>query len=256
MPTSTCARTSWATRSRPSWARSRRRYAWFGLVPRFAFATRPDKALGDPAVWARAEGLIRTALDTAGVSYVVKPKDGTFYAPKIDIYIDDALGREWQMATIQADLMMLPERFDLQLHRRARPAAATHRHPPRHLRLAGALHRHPRGAFRGCLPVLVRARAGRRRAHRRPAQRGGRGAGGGPARPGHPGGGRRFLEPDAEQDPGGPGAEGALHARARRSRGRGAHRGAPHPRWRAAAGARLGRPRRPSRRRGRRPLPG
>ncbi len=88
-------------------------YSWFGLVPRFAFATRPDKALGDPEVWARAEGLIREALDTAGVSYVVKPKDGTFYAPKIDIYIDDALGREWQMATIQVDLMMLPERFDL-----------------------------------------------------------------------------------------------------------------------------------------------
>ncbi len=88
-------------------------YSWFGLVPRFAFATRPDKALGDPEVWARAEGLIKEALDTAGVSYVVKPKDGTFYAPKIDIYIDDALGREWQMATIQVDLMMLPERFDL-----------------------------------------------------------------------------------------------------------------------------------------------
>ena len=43
----------------------------------------------------------------------LKPKDGTFYAPKIDIYIDDALGREWQMATIQVDLTMLPERFDL-----------------------------------------------------------------------------------------------------------------------------------------------
>jgi threonyl-tRNA synthetase len=47
------------------------------------------------------------------MAYVVKPKDGTFYAPKIDIYIDDALGREWQMATIQADLTMLPEQFDL-----------------------------------------------------------------------------------------------------------------------------------------------
>ena len=44
---------------------------------------------------------------------MVKPKDGTFYAPKIDIYIDDALGREWQMATIQVDLVMLPEQFDL-----------------------------------------------------------------------------------------------------------------------------------------------
>lgn len=91
----------------------RETYSWFGLVPRFAFATRPDKALGDPERWAQAEGLIRDALDRAGVDYTVKPKDGTFYAPKIDIYIDDALGREWQMATIQADMMMLPERFDL-----------------------------------------------------------------------------------------------------------------------------------------------
>jgi threonyl-tRNA synthetase len=83
-------------------------YSWFGLVPRFAFATRPDKALGDPAAWERAEGLMRSALDASGVDYVVKPRDGTFYAPKIDIYIEDALGREWQMATIQADMMIFP----------------------------------------------------------------------------------------------------------------------------------------------------
>jgi threonyl-tRNA synthetase len=88
-------------------------YAWFGLTPRYAFATKPDKAIGDPALWERAEGQIKEALERAGASYVVKPKDGTFYAPKIDIYIDDALGREWQMATIQVDLVMLPERFDL-----------------------------------------------------------------------------------------------------------------------------------------------
>ena len=91
----------------------REAYSWFGLEPRFAFATKPDKALGDPALWERAEALIKGALDSAGANYVVKPKDGTFYAPKIDIYIDDALGREWQMATIQVDLVMLPERFDL-----------------------------------------------------------------------------------------------------------------------------------------------
>jgi threonyl-tRNA synthetase len=88
-------------------------YAWFGLEPRFAFATKPDKALGDPALWERAEALIKAALDGSGARYTIKPKDGTFYAPKIDIYIDDALGREWQMATIQVDLVMLPERFDL-----------------------------------------------------------------------------------------------------------------------------------------------
>jgi threonyl-tRNA synthetase len=88
-------------------------YSWVGLTPRFAFATKPDKAIGDPVLWERAEALVKAALDRAGGDYMVKPKDGTFYAPKIDIYIDDALGREWQMATIQADLTMLPERFDL-----------------------------------------------------------------------------------------------------------------------------------------------
>jgi threonyl-tRNA synthetase len=91
----------------------REAYSWVGLEPRFAFATKPDKAIGDPALWERAEQLIREAFAAADISYEVKPKDGTFYAPKIDIYIDDALGREWQMATIQIDLVMLPERFDL-----------------------------------------------------------------------------------------------------------------------------------------------
>jgi threonyl-tRNA synthetase len=88
-------------------------WSWVGMTPRYMFATKPDKALGDPALWAQAEKLIQQALDAAGVTYGVKPKDGTFYAPKIDLYVDDALGREWQMATIQVDLVMLPERFDL-----------------------------------------------------------------------------------------------------------------------------------------------
>jgi threonyl-tRNA synthetase len=91
----------------------REAYGWFGLQPRFSFATKPDKAIGDPALWERAEQLTREAFAAADISYELKPKDGTFYAPKIDIYIDDALGREWQMATIQIDLTMLPERFDL-----------------------------------------------------------------------------------------------------------------------------------------------
>jgi threonyl-tRNA synthetase len=91
----------------------REAYGWFGLTPRFSFATKPDKAIGDPALWERAEQLIREAFAAADITYDLKPKDGTFYAPKIDIYIDDALGREWQMATIQVDLVMLPERFDL-----------------------------------------------------------------------------------------------------------------------------------------------
>jgi threonyl-tRNA synthetase len=91
----------------------REAYSWVGLTPRFTFGTRPAKALGDPALWDRAEALIQAALDKSGMEYRVKAGDGAFYAPKIDIQVEDALGREWQTATIQADLVMLPERFDL-----------------------------------------------------------------------------------------------------------------------------------------------
>jgi threonyl-tRNA synthetase len=88
-------------------------YGWFGLKPEIKFGTKPAKALGDPALWDKAEGLIREALDASGLSWTLKPGDGAFYAPKIDIHIEDALGRSWQTATIQVDLTMLPERFDL-----------------------------------------------------------------------------------------------------------------------------------------------
>jgi len=91
----------------------REAYSWVGLTPRFTFGTRPDKALGDERLWERAEELIHAALERSGVPYRVKEKDGAFYAPKIDIQVEDALGREWQTATIQVDLVMLPERFDL-----------------------------------------------------------------------------------------------------------------------------------------------
>ncbi len=130
-------------------------YGWFGLEPRYTFATKPDGAIGDAALWERAEGLIRSALDDAGVSYTVKPKDGTFYAPKIDIYIDDALGREWQMATIQADLTMLPERFDLTYideHGQPQRPIAIHRAIYGSLeRFIGILIEH----FGGALPLWV-----------------------------------------------------------------------------------------------------
>jgi threonyl-tRNA synthetase len=126
-------------------------YSWFGLTPRFAFATKPDKAIGDPALWERAEALVKAALDKAGGDYRLKPKDGTFYAPKIDIYIDDALGREWQMATIQADLVMLPERFDLHYideHGQPQRPIAIHRAIYGSLeRFIGILVEHFAGAF-------------------------------------------------------------------------------------------------------------
>ncbi len=133
----------------------REAYSWFGLEPRFAFATKPDKALGDPALWERAERLIQETLDRTGARYVVKPKDGTFYAPKIDIYIDDALGREWQMATVQVDLVMLPERFDLTYideHGQPQRPIAIHRAIYGSLeRFIGILLEH----FAGALPMWV-----------------------------------------------------------------------------------------------------
>ncbi len=133
-------------------------YGWFDLHPRFTFGTRPDKALGDPALWDRAEGLMREALERSGVEYRVKPGDGAFYAPKIDIQIEDALGREWQTATIQADLVMLPERFDLwyidEEGRQQRPVAI-HRAIYGSLeRFIGVITEHFAGAFPlWCAPV-------------------------------------------------------------------------------------------------------
>jgi len=64
----------------------------------------------------------------------LKPKDGAFYAPKIDIQIEDALGREWQTATIQVDLVMLPERFDLTYVDENGGARSTRGHPSGDLR--------------------------------------------------------------------------------------------------------------------------
>jgi threonyl-tRNA synthetase len=91
----------------------RKQYAPFGFEPRAKLATRPEKRLGSDEFWERAEERLKERLDEDGMSYEIDPGGGAFYAPKIDIFIEDALGREWQMATIQADYQ-LPQRFDLE----------------------------------------------------------------------------------------------------------------------------------------------
>jgi threonyl-tRNA synthetase len=91
----------------------RRQYLPFGFEPRFKLATRPEKKLGTDEFWAMAEGKLAEALDGGGIPYELDPGGGAFYAPKIDVFIDDALGREWQMATIQLDYQ-LPQRFELE----------------------------------------------------------------------------------------------------------------------------------------------
>ena len=88
-------------------------YNVFGLEPRFNLSTRPEKAIGDPAVWDRAEADLRAALDANGLAYEVKEGEGAFYGPKIDVDIQDALGRPWQLNTTQLDFNM-PERFQLE----------------------------------------------------------------------------------------------------------------------------------------------
>jgi threonyl-tRNA synthetase len=76
-------------------------------------STRPEKAIGDPEVWEHAEAVLARCLDDRDdVTYTVKHGEGAFYGPKIDFDVADAMGRSWQLATIQLDFQM-PERFDL-----------------------------------------------------------------------------------------------------------------------------------------------
>ncbi|MEK7386947.1 MAG: threonine--tRNA ligase, partial [candidate division NC10 bacterium] len=89
-------------------------YKTFDLHASYKLATRPEKRLGTEAQWDAAEAALHDALKANGLAYELNPGDGTFYGPKIDIYVGDVLGRSWQIATIQVDLTMLPERFQLE----------------------------------------------------------------------------------------------------------------------------------------------
>ena len=88
-------------------------YSFFNINPEFFFANRPEDSMGDPESWNKAEKALLTALKKEDLKYGLKEKDGAFYGPKIDINIHDALGRSWQLATIQLDFQ-LPERFELE----------------------------------------------------------------------------------------------------------------------------------------------
>ena len=88
-------------------------YARFGFDQvRVELSTRPDKSIGSDEEWERAESALREALERQGRDYEVSPGDGTFYGPKIDFHVTDALDRSWQCGTCQIDFQM-PERFDL-----------------------------------------------------------------------------------------------------------------------------------------------
>ena len=75
-------------------------------------STRPEKYIGELEVWDHAESALKEGLEAEDIQYSIDEGEGTFYGPKIDIKIKDALGRMWQCATTQVDFN-LPERFDL-----------------------------------------------------------------------------------------------------------------------------------------------
>lgn len=88
-------------------------YAVFSIEPKFFLSTRPEDFMGKIETWDQAEQDLKDALASEKISYDLKEKDGAFYGPKIDININDALGRSWQLATIQLDFQ-LPQRFELE----------------------------------------------------------------------------------------------------------------------------------------------
>uniref|UniRef100_A0A8C8LZ61 threonine--tRNA ligase n=1 Tax=Oncorhynchus tshawytscha TaxID=74940 RepID=A0A8C8LZ61_ONCTS len=91
-------------------------YDCFGFSFKLNLSTRPEKFLGEPAVWDQAEKQLENSLNEFGEKWVLNPGDGAFYGPKIDIQIKDAIGRYHQCATIQLDFQ-LPIRFNLTFQR-------------------------------------------------------------------------------------------------------------------------------------------
>jgi threonyl-tRNA synthetase len=86
----------------------------FGLTEFEAeLSTRPEKFVGKPEDWAEAEAALQRALDLSGLPYVIADGEGAFYAPKIDVHVRDAIGRRWQLSTLQVDLQE-PGRFGIE----------------------------------------------------------------------------------------------------------------------------------------------
>jgi threonyl-tRNA synthetase len=87
-------------------------YEQFGLQPRLELSTRPEKRVGTDEMWDKAEAALARTLENNGLEYDLNEGDGAFYGPKIDAHITDAIGRSWQLGTVQLDYYM-PEQFEL-----------------------------------------------------------------------------------------------------------------------------------------------
>ena len=80
---------------------------------RVVVATRPEKRMGSDEIWDKAENALKDGLSSLGIPFQVSPGDGAFYGPKVEIHFVDAIGRSWQLGTIQIDFNM-PESFKLE----------------------------------------------------------------------------------------------------------------------------------------------
>ena len=112
------------------------------------FSDRPENRAGDDAIWDRAEGALRQAVDQTGLPYTINPGEGAFYGPKLEFVLRDAIGRDWQCGTLQVDFV-LPERLDAEYiaedGSRQRPVM---------------LHRAVLGSFERFLGILIEQHAG------------------------------------------------------------------------------------------------
>jgi threonyl-tRNA synthetase len=122
----------------------------FGYEYGVSLATRPEKAIGDPALYDEATEILRGVLDRRGMEYEVEQGGGAFYGPKIDVNVVDAIGRRWQGGTFQLDFQM-PERFGLEYvgsDNQAHKAVVIHRTLLGSMeRFVGGLIEHYGGAF-------------------------------------------------------------------------------------------------------------
>jgi threonyl-tRNA synthetase len=123
-------------------------YDDLGMTYQPKLGTRPAEFLGEIEKWNQAEAELKAALDRAGMAYELNEGDGAFYGPKIDFDVTDAIGRKWQLATIQLDYQM-PERFDLKYI-----GADNHEHR------VVVIHRAIFGSFERFIAILIEHYAG------------------------------------------------------------------------------------------------
>jgi threonyl-tRNA synthetase len=123
-------------------------YGLFGMSASAELSTRPDNKLGTDAQWDLTEAALEEALKLNEIPYEIAAGEGAFYGPKIDLYMDDALGRKWQMGTIQLDSQM-PSRFGL-----------TYMGPDNQEHPLYVVHRALYGSFERFIGILVEHYAG------------------------------------------------------------------------------------------------